>query len=306
MNREEAIELLDFWYNRQENIRDVTFEFYGWWSKADKEVKPPVAEAEADTPVDGQAEENPGGKAKTRVSARRKSVFWAIVPSDSSDDDEDGRPTKTAKPARQQAAKTTHWPKTRVEPADSGDKFHQPDSPDESSDEERPATRKGKEPVKQKAKRPRKEVAETRGEDEALEVESRPVMKTHARKQGTAPNNRLVAPTAPQKPSPTTDELSASRGVPTPLDRPRRVGPAFQPGGALQHKPSRVQKDGPAVILQCSTKKHKLGGPHGKKRAAEDELEGSPAKRTCSKTTDVLPKRSKKPNSRYATNFMWS
>ncbi|KAG1743974.1 uncharacterized protein EDB91DRAFT_1246858 [Suillus paluster] len=218
MNWEEATELLDFWYNPQENIRDVTFEFYGWWTKADKEVKPPIAEAEADAPVDGQAEENPGGKAKTRVSARRKSVFRAIIPSDSSDDDEDGRPTKTAKPARQQAAKTTHQPKTWVDPADSGDKFHQPDLLDESSDEERPATRKCKEPVKQKAKRPRKEVAETRGEDEAPEVESCPVMKTCARKQGTAPTNRLVAPTAPQKPSPTTDEPSASRGVPTPLD----------------------------------------------------------------------------------------
>ncbi|KAG1738082.1 uncharacterized protein EDB91DRAFT_1249378 [Suillus paluster] len=307
MNWEEATELLDFWYNRQENIWDVTFEFYGWWSKADKEVKPPVAEAEADTPVDGQAKENPGGKAKTRVSVRRKSVFWAIVPSDSSDDDEDGRPTKTAKPARRQAAKTTHQPKTWVDPADPGDEFHQPDSPDESSDEERPATRKGKEPVKQKAKRPRKEVAETRGEDEApLEVESRPVMKTRACKQGTAPANRLVAPTAPQKPSPTTDEPSASRGVPTPLDRPRRVGPASQPGGALWRKPSRGQKDGPAVVLQHSTKKHKPGRPRRKKCAAEDELKGSPAKRTRSKTTDVLPKRSKKPNSRYAANFMRS
>ena len=42
MNRDEATELLDFWFDRQQNCWDVTFEFYGWWSKADKEVKPPV------------------------------------------------------------------------------------------------------------------------------------------------------------------------------------------------------------------------------------------------------------------------
>ncbi|KAG2748120.1 hypothetical protein P692DRAFT_20735432, partial [Suillus brevipes Sb2] len=40
MNRHKATELLDFWYNRQQNSQDVVFEFYGWWSKADKEVKP--------------------------------------------------------------------------------------------------------------------------------------------------------------------------------------------------------------------------------------------------------------------------
>ncbi|KAG2743339.1 hypothetical protein P692DRAFT_20681146, partial [Suillus brevipes Sb2] len=33
MNRDEATELLDFWFDRQQNCRDVTFEFYGWWSK---------------------------------------------------------------------------------------------------------------------------------------------------------------------------------------------------------------------------------------------------------------------------------
>ncbi|KAG1752339.1 uncharacterized protein EDB91DRAFT_1243118 [Suillus paluster] len=208
MNWEEVTELLNFWYNQQENIQDITSEFYSWWSKADKEVKPPVAKAEADAPVDGQAEENLGGKAKIRVSVRRKYAIWAVIPSNSSDDNEDRRSTKTAK---QQAAKTTHQSKTQVDPADSGDEFHQPDLLDESLDEERPATRKGKEPVKQKAKRPRKEVAETCGEDEAPEVESHPVMKTHAHKQGTAPANRLVAPTAPEKPSHATiDEPSAS------------------------------------------------------------------------------------------------
>ncbi|KAG2744276.1 hypothetical protein P692DRAFT_20677845, partial [Suillus brevipes Sb2] len=30
MNRDEATELLDFWFDRQQNCRDVTFEFYGW------------------------------------------------------------------------------------------------------------------------------------------------------------------------------------------------------------------------------------------------------------------------------------
>jgi hypothetical protein len=43
-----------------------------------------------------------------------------------------------------------------------------------------------------------------------------------------------------------------------------------------------------------------------KKRAAEGRLEESPAKRTRSKTAEVPPKRSKKPNSRYAGNFVKS
>ncbi|KIK33288.1 hypothetical protein CY34DRAFT_99860, partial [Suillus luteus UH-Slu-Lm8-n1] len=30
MNRHEATELLDFWYNSQKNCRDAVFEFYGW------------------------------------------------------------------------------------------------------------------------------------------------------------------------------------------------------------------------------------------------------------------------------------
>ncbi|KAG1740977.1 hypothetical protein EDB19DRAFT_2038989 [Suillus lakei] len=72
MNWEEATELLDFWYDRQENCWDVTFEFYGWWSKADKEVKP-LVEKMAEEEGGGQGKKNPGGKAKIGASTRQKS-----------------------------------------------------------------------------------------------------------------------------------------------------------------------------------------------------------------------------------------
>ncbi|KAG1730910.1 hypothetical protein EDB19DRAFT_1912750 [Suillus lakei] len=86
MNQEEATELLDF-------------------CKADKEVKPPVGEM-AEEEGGGQGKKNPGGKAKTGASTRRKSGVRAADPSDSSDN-EDGYLAKKAKPAKGSEAKTT-------------------------------------------------------------------------------------------------------------------------------------------------------------------------------------------------------
>ncbi|KAG1849739.1 hypothetical protein F4604DRAFT_1934766 [Suillus subluteus] len=117
MNRNEATELLDFWYNRQQTCQDITFEFYGWWSKADKEVKPPVRSTswlEDDKPED---EDN--------VLAHRQKLS-----------------KKTAKKPN----KSRSW----VYSEESSDGFSAPDSSDKSSDDEMPATGKGKAPVKDK------------------------------------------------------------------------------------------------------------------------------------------------------------
>ncbi|KAG1849003.1 hypothetical protein F4604DRAFT_1687540 [Suillus subluteus] len=108
MNRNEATKLLDFWYNRQQTCRDITFEFYSWWSKADKEVKPPVGKMslfEDDKPVDDQRGKNLGGKGKTQKRTGQNPTAMVDDTSDSSD--EDGVLTHGQKPPKKTAKK--HW-----------------------------------------------------------------------------------------------------------------------------------------------------------------------------------------------------
>lgn len=281
MNRDEATELLDFWYNRQQNSEDVTFEFYGWWSKADKEVKPPVAkpsQADLDVLENGPRDKNSGGRGK-RANRTRKKTGVAMDHDDASDmSDEDDIRVSRSKPT-----KNHRKSKPRVSSGESADEFKA--SSDESSDDEIPAVKKGKATVKDKtgesgrrnAVANRKTILEVVPEEE---------------EDRRATGGRTTEPT--QKANVFIDQ-SASRAPPTPLDNPRRVGPASRPGGALKRKPGN-DKDVSDPTNKVQAK--------GKKRPAEDHLLESPAKRTRSKTAEVLPKRSKRPNSRYAVNFV--
>ncbi|KAG2341411.1 hypothetical protein BDR05DRAFT_949740 [Suillus weaverae] len=249
MNRHEATELLDFWYDRQQIGQDVIFEFYGWWSKADQEVKPPVKLISL-SEVDDQAgmlhKGNLGGKGKTGTMTRRKSMVW-MVNSDSSGDEDDDQVPKGKSAYKPAVPKTKGMPKltkqhpkskSRVNPEGSEDEFNALDSSEESSDGDIPAVGKGS------------------------------VKKMHLRKQPVAP---------------------------------MQADPFKQTAG----EPKRGKERGIEVALQGSPEKRVWVEVNRKKRSAEDPLEGSLAKWTRSKTTDVPLKRSKKPNSRY-TNFVQS
>ncbi|KAG2345165.1 hypothetical protein BDR05DRAFT_998761 [Suillus weaverae] len=292
MNRHEATELLDFWYDRQWIGQDVIFEFYGWCSKADQEVKLPV-KLISPSKVDDQAgvlqKGNSGGKGKTGIRTRRKSTV-RMVNSDSSGDEDDDQVPKEKSAYKPAVPKTKGMPKLTkqhpkskswVNPEGSEDEFNAPDSSEESSDGDIPAVGKGN------------------------------VKKTHFRKQPVAPTQ--VNPALPRRPSAgqpaaasrvgdptnttdgtkTAEEPSASRAPPTPLDKPCRS--AKQTAG----EPKCGKERGIEVALQGSPEKRVWVETNRKKRSAEDPLEGSPAKWTRSKTTHVPPKRLKKPNSQY-------
>ncbi|KAG1883062.1 hypothetical protein F4604DRAFT_1677979 [Suillus subluteus] len=150
MNRNEATELLDFWYNRQQTCQDITFEFYGWWSKADKEVKPPVRSMswlEDDKPGDGKRQKKLGGKGKTRKRPGQKST--AMVDDSSHSSEEDDVLTHRQKLLKK-TAKKPHKSRSRVYSEESSDGFSAPDSSDKSSDDEMPTTGKGEALVKDK------------------------------------------------------------------------------------------------------------------------------------------------------------
>ncbi|KIK32098.1 hypothetical protein CY34DRAFT_19293 [Suillus luteus UH-Slu-Lm8-n1] len=137
----------------------------------------------------------------------------------------------------------------------------------------------------------------------------------HEKRKPARPNK----PSAAQVQSNASDRLataedpSASRAPPTPVDKPRRVGPASRTTGTTPRGASRVKE----VQLQgkkCGREDAEQGSPpkcaraevKSKKRSAEDHIQELPAKRTRSKTAKVARKRSKKPNSRYAGNFVKS
>ncbi|KAG2048897.1 hypothetical protein BDR06DRAFT_1012549 [Suillus hirtellus] len=88
MTQNEANELLDFWYDYQKNCQDVIFKFCGWWSKADKEVKPPVGWVREFAVMSTQTQKT-AGQQMTRASTRGKSNSWAVVQSTGSDDEDD-------------------------------------------------------------------------------------------------------------------------------------------------------------------------------------------------------------------------
>ncbi|KAG2748627.1 hypothetical protein P692DRAFT_20874381 [Suillus brevipes Sb2] len=202
--------------------------------------------------------------------------------------------------------KITRKSESQVTPEDSADEFKASDA---SSDDEGPPIKKSKATVKDKScKSGRRDAASNR------KTNLDPVAEEEEEDRPAA-GARITAPS--QKANEFLDQ-SASRAPPTPLDNPRRVGPASRPGGALKRKSGNAKDSGDTAssrekdtvnsrtegALPIAPKNTVKVQPKGKKRPAEDRLDESPAKRTQSKTVEVLPKRSKKPNSRYAVNFV--
>ncbi|KIK34148.1 hypothetical protein CY34DRAFT_17918 [Suillus luteus UH-Slu-Lm8-n1] len=221
MNRDEATELLDFWYNRQQNSEDVTFEFYGWWSKADKEVKPPVAkpsQADLDVLENCPGDKNSGGRGKRANRTQKKTGVAMDDASDMSDEDD-------IRVSRSKPTKNRRKSKSQVSSGESVDEFKA--SSDESSDDEIPAVKKSKATVKDKRGESRRRNAVAKRKT-ILEV----VPEEEEDRRATG--GWTTEPT--QKANVFIDQ-SASRAPPTPLDNPRRVGPASRPGGALKRKP---------------------------------------------------------------------
>ncbi|KAG2047806.1 hypothetical protein BDR06DRAFT_1013542 [Suillus hirtellus] len=117
MTRNEATKLLDFWYDHQKNCQDVIFEFCGWWSNADKEVKPPVGWVGEFAVMSTQTQKT-AGKQTTRALTRGKSNSQAVAQSTGSDDEDDRvQSRKIMKAATQTAngdrnARKKHWMST--------------------------------------------------------------------------------------------------------------------------------------------------------------------------------------------------
>ncbi|KAG1839431.1 hypothetical protein F4604DRAFT_1691278 [Suillus subluteus] len=220
MNRNEATELLDFWYNRQQTCQDITFEFYGWWSKADKEVKPPVG---------------------------KTSLF----------EDEDDKPADDQRKPPKKTAKKHRNSKSRASSEESTDQINMPDSSDKSSDDEMPPTRKGKCLVKDKTSRPVK------------------IMEPPENREPTTSFRAKLAKNI-AKAAEIAQEPSASRVPPTPLDKPRKVGPASRPGGALRSKPGDRSN-----VVGLSSSQESTGHPSlGNRHSAKVVLPDSPDRRT--------------------------
>ncbi|KAG1823864.1 uncharacterized protein BJ212DRAFT_1296390 [Suillus subaureus] len=140
-------------------------EFYGWWSKADKEVKPPVAsiiEAEVSEQEGELPKRTSGGKGKTRTLNKQKSKVRVVVPPNSLND---GKETKSwvtmiaSKKSKVLPVKTTSVLKPQVDSEDSEDAFQAPNSSDKPLGDEMLDVRIGKASVNQKASRLSKDVA---------------------------------------------------------------------------------------------------------------------------------------------------
>ncbi|KAG1863241.1 hypothetical protein DFJ58DRAFT_725142 [Suillus subalutaceus] len=225
-----------------------------------------------------------------------------MVDDTSDSSDEDGVLTRRQKPSKKTAKK--HWKsKSQVSSDESTNLIGMPDSSDKSLDDEMLATRKGKCLVKEKTSRPVKIIAPPENREPATGFWAK------------LAKNMAKAAKISQEPS-------ASRVPPTPLDKPRKVGPASHPGSALRSKlgdhsnvvePSSSQESprhlnltkwhGAEIVSHDSPHRRTRVQTKGKKQPAEDPLDESLAKHTRSKTADVQPNRSKKPNSRYAANF---
>ncbi|KAG1882116.1 hypothetical protein F4604DRAFT_1678550 [Suillus subluteus] len=241
MNQNEATKLLYFWYDRQQTCWDITFEFYGWWSKADKEVTPPVRQMslfEDDKPADDQQ-----GKTGKRTGQNPTAMVDDTL--DSSDEDSVLAPKK-------------HWnSKSWASSEESTDQINMPDSSDKSSDDEMPAIRKGKHLVKDKTTRLVKIIAPPKNREPATSF------------QAKLAKNMAKAAEIPQEPS-------ASRVPPTPLDKPRKVGSASRPGSALRSNPGDHSNVVELSSSQESTRHPSLGKRHGAKVVSPE----SPDRRT--------------------------
>ncbi|KAG1778650.1 hypothetical protein EV702DRAFT_1196163 [Suillus placidus] len=265
-----------------------------------------------------------GRQSKTGKKLGRTSAATMDETSDHSDDD--NVLMHRRKPTKKTAQKHS-MSKPRISSEESADEFRVLDSSEESSDDEILAGTNGKASVKGK----------TRGSGR-----NKTPLGIIEEEQPSAEKSSNRAPDTGHKAnaSDTVQEPSASRAPPTPINKPRRVEPASCPGGVVRHKPGDKSKETPGdqhpgkrggaeVAAPSSPKKPTKTQTQGKKRPAEEQLDESPAKCTkvqakgkkcpaedlldespakCtrSKTTDVPPKRSKKPNSKYAGNFVHS
>ncbi|KAG1904982.1 uncharacterized protein F5891DRAFT_1183640 [Suillus fuscotomentosus] len=274
------------WINRQEATdQDATFEFNGWWSKSDKEIKSPVRwPKECDQ--DCEDEELP--------KPVRRYAEWAVIQSDSSGDDDDTPRTWThmaEQRSRQPIMKSRG--KTKPEKASGSSNSRQ-------------------------------EFAwELVGGDVVSNITTRQPAKTRLA-QSTALHS--VSEAADMTLGVGVPEPSASQAPPMPLDNPRRVGPASHPGGKLRKnsaersdnvnkeagskytadKPDCGRRHGPKDGLEQPKEKRVQLNTKGRKCPAENAWDDFPVKRTRSKASDLLPKRSKKPNSRYAAKCIRS
>ncbi|KAG1834636.1 hypothetical protein DFJ58DRAFT_735769 [Suillus subalutaceus] len=261
MNRDEATELLDFWYNRQENCQDIVFEFHGWWSKSDKDIKPPVAWINS-SEVDGRLKKKLREKCKAALT-RGKPTTWVIVSSDNSEGEFDQARAKSTK-----VIKPTQKLQSRVNTEGSEDEFNALDSSEESSDGtdepvkpmKRISGRTDAQP-KRKTKAPQTEQDTSMDDGSQLVPQKKPRAQFAVMSQAHAAAPKKQDNAVPQEQSGAqpaavsgvselssivdgaeTVEPSASRAPPTPVEKPRRVGPASHPGGMVRSNPKSVEQ----------------------------------------------------------------
>jgi hypothetical protein len=303
MTRNEATKLLDFWYDRQKNCQDVIFEFCGWWSKADKEVKPPVGWVREFAVMSTQTQKM-AGKQTTRASTRGKSNSRAVAQSTGSDDEDDRvQSRKIMKAATQtangdrNAGKKHQMSTSRVVSEAPDALIHRSSLSEGTLGDDMPVTGMRKAQMNMKKRIDRKS---RNGRGEHLQTLSR---ATH-----------------PDVDDDGITEQSVSQAPDATADQRRKVGPASRPAGklraqrgersSLDEAPNSEQNPGGRIKQgsKHSSNVHPEERPrvesHKRTRLAEDVLDDSPTKRTRSHATDVPQKRAKKPNSRYTNNFV--
>ncbi|KAG2336361.1 hypothetical protein BDR05DRAFT_1005931 [Suillus weaverae] len=166
----------------------------------------------------------------------------------------------------------------RISSEESADQFRVLDTSEESLDDEILAVTNGKASVKGK----------TRGSGRnktpfGIIKEELPSAETSSNR---APDTRCMANAGDMDQVP-----SASRVPPTPMDNPRKVGPASHPGGPVRHKPGSKSKETPGdqhlgkrggakVAAPSSPKKLTKMQTWGKKCPAKEQLDESPTKCT--------------------------
>ncbi|KAG1766641.1 hypothetical protein EDD22DRAFT_950409 [Suillus occidentalis] len=230
----------------------VTFEFYGWWSKADKEVKLPISKtSQTDLKVleNGLRDKDSGGRGKRAKRTQKKTV---VAMDDTSDiSDKENIRVSMSKPTRN-CRKSKSWASSE----ELADEFKA--SSDGSLDNDSPAVKKSTATVKDKTHESGRRDMVSKG---MTNLEVVPKEEDHPATSGWT--NVFI-------------DQSASQAPPTPLDNPRCVGP----GGVLKCKPGNGKDaEMPAVSSTLGNGRHTKGAlPSSPKNKVQTKGKKCPAK----------------------------
>ncbi|KAG1887970.1 uncharacterized protein F5891DRAFT_987929 [Suillus fuscotomentosus] len=292
MTWHEETELLQFW----------------WWSKVKKEVRPPViwnCKGEVDTEMTELEAVGTQVKSRAQRTSQKTSTKQATVHLDGSEDTDNQMQEEKINADKRLVGRTRLRRKVQVSMA-----IPESDHAEETYSDAIQMPRKHEARINKLGRTSGKGVAHLPPNNIPAEDSEQGADDKHEETcqiQQPQPHQE-VAIWSKTKPTPAKQsdpEPSAFRYLEPPVDNPRRVGLASHPTGQLrttQSGRSNAAKK-PVTKKYVQNKSSKIA-PRGKKCPAEDQLQDSPAKWTRSQTVNIPTKRLKKPNSRYATNFV--